>query len=336
MTHRPILPVAALALAGCLVELEVGQNQPTAPGDPGDPGEPPPAAPRIVVAGAQDWPSDIVADADAIYWTQAGRGLIMKLGRGETAPVVLATGVHAWRLALDDERLYATDNAGDRVFALPKRGGPVTLLASGWDGPASVAVDATHVYFTTEYGGELVRVAKSGGPAEVLSSGHDYPHGVAVDDTWVYWTVDLDGVLLAVPNGGGTVEVLASGLDRPAGITLADGFIYWTNRAGDFANGSIARMRAPAARPGSDAAPSEGAIEVLATGQAHPNELAVDGGYAYWTNYDDGGVMRVGLAGGAVEVLDPPTMQGAVAIVVDAERVYWTHYLESAVYALPK
>jgi hypothetical protein len=68
-----------------------------------------------------------------------------------------------------------------------------------------------------------------------------------------------------------------------------------------------------------------GTPTTLAAGQAWPYFIAVDATHVYWTNFDDGTVMKVSLAGGTPATLATgPGQSYAVGIAVDATSVYWT------------
>ena len=75
----------------------------------------------------------------------------------------------------------------------------------------------------------------------------------------------------------------------------------------------------------------------LAAGQNSPKYVAVDSASVYWTNYGDGSVAKVSLAGGTPTTLAPATGSHAAAgIAVDDSCVYWANPIDNAVLTVPK
>lgn len=73
---------------------------------------------------------------------------------------------------------------------------------------------------------------------------------------------------------------------------------------------------------------------VLASGQDHPFNVALDGTSLYWTNSaPDGAIMKVSLIGGAAAVLASGEHRPG-PLVVDSSRVYWTSLADGEVRAV--
>jgi sugar lactone lactonase YvrE len=67
-----------------------------------------------------------------------------------------------------------------------------------------------------------------------------------------------------------------------------------------------------------------GAVEVLASGEAQPTQLALDETHVYWTNQGNpglAGVRRMAKQGGAPELFAPG--ESPMGVAVDATHVYW-------------
>jgi hypothetical protein len=147
----------------------------------------------------------IAADADRLYWANAG----------------FCTG--------------QPQKCSGLVLTVPLEGGSIQTLAEAQGAPESFAVDSTNVYWTDLQTGTLMALAKSGGTPVTLASGQVEPDYIAVDGTSVYWTapgvMTNEGTVMKVSVGGGEITTLASGQMVPRGIAVDDSSVYWTNEA---------------------------------------------------------------------------------------------------------
>src|SRR5581483_10780074 len=71
------------------------------------------------------------------------------------------------------------------------------------------------------------------------------------------------------------------------------------------------------------ASKADGLVTPLVMGTGHPRDIAVAGGFVYWTDDVAGTVNRVGVDGGAVEALVTGHL-GAEGLALDATSIYWT------------
>jgi hypothetical protein len=114
---------------------------------------------NTVLASNQDFPTDIDADADYVYWANRG----------------YATGAFS-------------------VNRVPITGGtPSVLATSSRSGiSTSIAVDGTSVYYTDNDTHALMKMAKDGtGKTVLVPNVFQYAlHGLAVDSTSIYWLDD--------------------------------------------------------------------------------------------------------------------------------------------------
>jgi hypothetical protein len=85
---------------------------------------------------------------------------------------------------------------------------------------------------------------------------------------------------MRVPLSGGTAVALADKLDEPWLLASDGASLYWTE--GQIGHGKVRKLDlAPGAEP-----------VTLIDGQAHPRAIAVRDGFVYWTDVDDGTILR--------------------------------------------
>ncbi|HTA18687.1 MAG TPA: hypothetical protein VK989_05315, partial [Polyangia bacterium] len=162
---------------------------------------------------------------------------------------------------------------------------PVTVSCAAAP-PGRIAIAGDYVYWTVQGGGAVVgRAPLAGGFPEVLASDGAAAFGLAVDARFVYYTQPAAGRIMRVPLEGGFPVALATGLDTPLLLALDGASLYWTG--GHLASGTVMKLSLA-----SGAAPV-----ILIDGQASPRAVAVQDGFAYWTDLVDGTILRTSTAG---------------------------------------
>jgi hypothetical protein len=86
--------------------------------------------------------------------------------------------------------------------------------------------------------------------------------------------------------------------------------VYWANWGG----GAVMKVPIGGGNP-----------VAVASGQAAPTGIAVDGTNIYWTNFDDNTVMKCPVTGCTQPVLVASGQSNPAGIAVDATSVYWTN-----------
>jgi hypothetical protein len=187
--------------------------------------------------------------------------------------------------------------ASGRVESVALSGGAGSVFFTGASQsvPSSgLAVNATSLFWA-DYADHMNKTALSGGTSQPIVSGLLGSNDIAVDATSVYWTDDTS--VSKAPLGGGKITVLASGQNHPAGIAVDETSVYWVN------DGTPASMACGASCNDGSVVRTPlagGAITTLASGQAHPERIAVDATSVYWTNWgsytqNDGSVMKLAV-----------------------------------------
>jgi hypothetical protein len=146
-----------------------------------------------------------------------------------TAAFVASSGSRPEGLAVDDDNLYWTDLAGD-VRAVPLRGGPPTLLATGQLAPGAIAAGGGQVVWLTA-DGVIATVPAAGGAVVTLYAAGRQLASLALDADRAYVTDAGAGQVLSLPRQGGAPTTLATGLARPYGVAVDDG-VYVTCAGG--------------------------------------------------------------------------------------------------------
>ncbi len=277
--------------------------------------------------------SRLALDAADVFWTETApgnasikNGSLKRVAKGGGMPLSVLTGL-GWPyggLVLDDTHAYFTDDWDGTVQKVPKAGGAATLLQPGLCCPSGPSVDATHVYFAQYRGdlgqGRVNKIPLGGGALTPLAAAQIRPTFTALDATDVYFqdAEVLHGcprTIRKVPKACGSVSTVVTEL-----ACLGDGFVldesslYWTVAG---AGGEV--RRAPK---------SGGPVTVLASGLNNPNNLKIDGTFAYWAARGNGGasegaIQAVPLTGGPVITLATGLTLPFNDLAVDDTHTYW-------------
>ena len=238
--------------------------------------------------------NNVAINATGVYTVAGGGGDVPQgivVGCAKTGCnsqyTTLATGQNGvWGVAADDVNVYWTNQQDvGGIFAAPIGGGPPVMLSGA--GPAdSVVANGGRVFYagaTTTTGsgsGErgLLTVSADGGPSTVLVPPNpDYSvASLTVDCVNVYYQT-TDGTIAQVPIGGGTPTTLVTGAGRGLlQLAVDSDRVYFGSTQGDVVSVPI----------------WGGAVTTLAPG-AGPIGVAVDANNVYWTNRDEGTVMKL-------------------------------------------
>jgi hypothetical protein len=312
------------------------------------PGAPGTVTPVALIAN-QAHPVALALATPSVIWTNSGASAMatgslksISMAGGPTTPL-LAMQAFPKDLALDESQggtisgiYFTTNGVGGMPGAVvgldvtdPMSPKPVSFAIPNLSTPEGIAVGNGALYFTDFTTGAIEKVdlaTKMVTPIASTSIGNaqNSPYRIAVDKQTLFWTNEgqmgtlADSVMyadLADP----MPTVLAMGQKTPRGLVLdldttgVAKAIYWTNSepGGDVMTAKLS---------GTPAVP--GMATVFASKQARPIGIAVDADTVYWTNRDDGTVMKAPKAGGApVVVAKGQSTPGAIA--VDADNVYW-------------
>ena len=90
--------------------------------------------------------------------------------------------IEPYGISVVKDSLYLTDMWNGGVYRMPKRGGALTLIASGLDGPCDIVADGGGNLYLTEYwGGNIVAIKSGTGKLSRIATGFDGPMGIGVD-----------------------------------------------------------------------------------------------------------------------------------------------------------
>jgi sugar lactone lactonase YvrE len=233
------------------------------------------------LAGSQLQPTAITTDGLNVYWVNFGAamgGTVVSVTVDGAFQTTLATGqVDPRAIAADGLNVYWANS--DAVMGMPKKGGSLSVVASGQDGPNSLVVAPSGLYWTTSPGGTVMRLPTVGKAPILLASSVSDLWGIAVFGMNAYVTsASGSSVRRVAITGGNKLETFVSGQVSPTGIAADASGVYWAN-SGD---GTV--MRAPF---------EGGTAQTLAINQEIPTHVATDEKAVYWVNEGSGTVMKV-------------------------------------------
>jgi hypothetical protein len=281
----------------------------------------------VVLADQQDMPYGLAAADGYVYWTAKSSGP----GEG-------------------------------KVMRVSRDGGEPQELAGGQGAPNRIVVRGGYVYWTDSTNpGAVRRIAADGsGGADDVATNQDTPIGIAVDDEHVYWASN-DGTIQRVPLSlADTEPPFATGVPKPGLLAIDEFYVYWTEytsegrvQRGQKSDGAATPIAQDQLFPNGIAVAPEDVFfatadaiqavdksgagpRILAPAQQRPAEVATDGAFVYWANYEGGTVMRASAGGDVLEVLasGQPSPNG---VALDADYIYWATLVQGGrVFKLPK
>jgi hypothetical protein len=308
--------------------------------------------PRAIVAAspATIGIKDIAVDKTNVYWTTSGGGIagvyFKAFAGGSIVTSVSATmiepPINPIGIAVDStSNVFWVDFNGavatsEIVHGIPSAQTNYTFNSfdSPLPGAVDVTFDNTNVYWVDQLAQTVNQVARDGlsGPIHIATS--PAPTAITVDarSGIVYWldqgTSEVSGSVNSIAIGGsadgGIPTALASDEKLPCDLAVVAGFVYWTG-TDPVLGGTVKRM------------PVDGSAgpTVLVQALYAPEGIAVDSTFVYWTNFNEGTVMKVELAGGTPFTL-ASGQNNPQAIVVDANSVYWSNAGDGTIWKVAK
>lgn len=217
-------------------------------------------------------------------------------------------------IVIFDEYVYWTDAGKGTVSRVAVEGGKTVVLASGGRRPEGIVVSGDYVYWTDFEAGTVSKVPLTGGPTTVLASRQDRPWSILVDDEYVYWAEFAAGNIKRIPVNGGQVEYVVKGRFGVSGMAIYQGYMYWAEGSTQGADVSqIGRI------PLADGAPTQLVKTVK------PWSITIGASSLFWTRYRWGGVQKVSLSGGPIEVVEYDSIEDDDFMIASDDRnLYWT------------
>lgn len=243
----------------------------------------------VVLALGQNTPQGIAVDASNVYWTTQD-GNVLKVSINGGNPTTLASGqMNPFGITFDSTRVYWANNvAQGQIQAVSiAGGGNPTTLASAQGSPQSVAISNGVLYWTAVSANKIEKLPLGGSLAD-LAIMEATPIALAADADAVYWSSFGKSLIRTASLTSGVATTLATDQDAVQSLRVTNHVLYWAS--GQAGMASVHSM--PAAG---------GAIATLASNQTVA-AVAVDDSHVYWTD-DDSKVWRVPLAGGTPEAI---------------------------------
>ena len=101
--------------------------------------------------------------------------------------------------------MYVTDFSSGSVKKIPKGGGAMVIVGSGFSSPSGIAIDGAGDIFVSEHtAGTVKEIPAGGGATIIIGSGFSFPEGVAVDGAGNVYVADygLSDLKKITPLGG--------------------------------------------------------------------------------------------------------------------------------------
>lgn len=217
-------------------------------------------------------------------------------------------------LAVGDTHAYVTEPDAGRIEKIALDGGARQVIFTGHR-PLDVALDRGFVYWTDFVAGTVERMPRRGGPVQVIAPNEGHPSHLALDDTFIYWTTrgegNSDGTVMRACKDGRFPRYLALGENKPSVIRVQDGVAFWIDFT-QWEMGSPSSFMEPAfmirrstGTPASPGKPTD------LTDAGSDRALAVDGSRVFFAT---GWLGCVGLGGGATRLVSRNYLDGAVAL----------------------
>lgn len=252
-----------------------------------------------------------MVDATDVYWFEAEPAELHRTPKTGGSDTLLATNVDAF--TLDSDVIYhaafAIDGGAAEILALPKAGGPssvVTTMSVGHQ----LTVDGATLYFVGD--GAVNAVPKIGGtPQPITSNAPKVSLLVGVDATSVYW-ISTDGISSATiwstpKTGGPSAQLAQTGVIMRA--VLDSGAIYFTTDARDVEKLVIAT--------------SERSVLVTGLGTYGGENLAVHSGTVDQQEHYPAIILAVPTNGGAAVDTCAGGFMNVAEIAADDTTLYW-------------
>jgi hypothetical protein len=276
-----------------------------------------PLAATTPLATGQTWPTALTTDCAYLYWTHAGGVSRVLMGGGEVEPLFDAPEPAG--LAVSPQHVYFA--ADSTLWRGAKDGGEAEPLAAHLDTPSAIALDAAHVYWLER--GRIARLAHGGDDVEEVIGGLASPAALVREGIGLYWADagagESDGTVGMLNLSTDFVATLARAQPRPRDVTVRAGRIVFTNDGG-----RVVEVES-----------DHRSLRSVASLQAGPREVAIEGTFAFWTNATDGTVMKGLLVDGCVESIAARQAE-PFGVTIGRGNVYWTNRGDGTVMGAPR
>jgi hypothetical protein len=315
----------------------------------------------VTLASQQAEPGLIAVDSNYVYWIDycggdvgsfGCEGTISKVPLTGGQPVQLATGQLLpsglvvgrdnvyWSVPFYSQ--YSPADAG-RVLMVPSDGGNPTILwtAPGQNSPSSLTTDGTNLYWSTSGSSSTSDYSIMSLPLDGNSDAGPQvlcdlcsASAMVVSQNNLSWVNGIESVSTLDLQGDGGPQLVGSTQDGPLQQIAADGQNLYFTDLNDYglpfdlqATGSVMIVPTVGGTPAA-----------LATAQAQPYGIVVDGDNLYWANggvaslLDDcnnGTIMRLSLDSGVLTQLASGQSSPA-ALAVDDTSLYWINQASSS------
>ena len=250
------------------------------------------------VAGA--WtdsnPTDVVADAERLYWVDHVRGWIMAASKfGGNAVKLATTQAGPYSLAIGHKEVYWANLDDGTIMAAPKSGGQARVVMGGQASPASLVVNFDTLYWVNLGDGSVHVSSVDGTNHRILAVDQTLTTGLASDGVAVYWG-DAGSRTIQRGTADGKVRVVATGQFAPTSIAVDGTSVYWASEAG-----TISRL-------------ADGALSVVSQREGSVKALTVRDGQVFFVNEADNTIRTFNLPRAGLLAAELPQSAGQLSL----------------------
>jgi hypothetical protein len=227
---------------------------------------------------------------------------------------------------IEDGAVLYWANLGGSIMMMNKNGTGINTVAVG-SFPMGLAQSSTKLFWANGGGVPIQYIVKGSTTVQNLPAAGGIPADVTADENNVYWT--SGNSVRRYDMSASKDYLVATNEDDPGAIAVDGTWIYWVERGSSFESSENKCYGATGTIKAARINDFTG-TKIIATDQACPMDLLVDGGTVYWTNngsydgvvYQDNGAVMQEYGSGAQVLAD--NQRRPYKLAANATKLVWT------------